>query len=808
MSTKLVFGSGKKDADIVIVGEAPGYKEQQKGKPFVGRSGQLLTNLMSRAGIHRGDVYMTNVVKEKPYKNNIKPFIDANKDKVSKKGREYLDILYDELKETNPNVIVPVGNTALYAITGESGITNWRGSIMKSDKFPNTKIIPIIHPSAALRMYIYQHFIEHDLDKIRKEAKFPEFRFKERNYIIEPSFDESMLYLHKCLDEKEIGFDIEVYNYEVSCISFAPNEREAICIPFTKHARSYFNPEQELMIWKRIDKLLSHPDIKHIAQNAIFDYSFLYNRYGIIVSNLEDTMVAQGVSFPEFPKGLDFLCSIYTDMPYYKEDSKFKNPSISDRDFWIYNAKDSVVLPEIHRKQMEELERLNITKTYRKQVELIHPLVYMMSRGISMDVEKKQQKYIETEQTVNKLQAELNEMAGTDLNPNSPKQLKDYFYITKGAKQITENGKVTTNELALKKLSGKGHKEANIILNLRQHKTMNSRYYGMLLDKDNRLRCSFNPVGTTSGRLSSSKTIFGTGANMQNQPSGMKEIMQPDEDYTAYEIDLSQAENRVVAYLGADINMMKAFETGADIHSRTAAMIFNLTEEEVIEKKKKYEETGSKKYCAPIGHGDKPHRFWGKTANHAFNYDLGYVSFARRYEIPRSDSKFIHSGYHKVYPGVKKMHNMIKNQLRSNRRLTNLLGRTRVFMDRWSDPLFKEAYSFIPQSTVADIINRYGMLEIYNDQETYSAVELLNQVHDSIIFQIPNSLSIKEHYLILKSICTSMETTLEWRGNQFQIPAEVTVMPNNFKDGYEIGKITNMSETEALTSLEEALQNS
>jgi len=110
-----------------------------------------------------------------------------------------------------------------------------------------------------------------------------------------------------------------------------------------------------------------------------------------------------------------------------------------------------------------------------------------------------------------------------------------------------------------------------------------------------------------------------------------------------------------------------------------------------------------------------------------------------------------------------------------NRTLTNCFGRKRKYYGRWDDSLFKEAYSFIPQSTVADKINRHGMLPIWRDQETFQNVELLNQVHDSIVFQIPLSIGLAEHEKLLRKIKRLLEQPIEWLGTSFVIPAEFEV---------------------------------
>ena len=98
-------------------------------------------------------------------------------------------------------------------------------------------------------------------------------------------------------------------------------------------------------------------------------------------------------------------------------------------------------------------------------------------------------------------------------------------------------------------------------------------------------------------------------------------------------------------------------------------------------------------------------------------------------------------------------------------------------MDRWGDELFKDAYAFIPQSTVGDIMNERGIEYVYYT-EGFEKLELLNQVHDSLWFQIPISAGFSEHARMLKDIANSLMTPLEWKGQEFIIPVEFGVGKN------------------------------
>jgi len=331
----------------------------------------------------------------------------------------------------------------------------------------------------------------------------------------------------------------------------------------------------------------------------------------------------------------------------------------------------------------------------------------------------------------------------------------------------------------MKRLSRKGFKEASIILEIRGLGKLESNYLNVKkVDKDGRIRCSYNPVGTRYSRISSSENIFGTGTNMQNWPHEMLKYLLADDGYVYYSADLSQIENRIVAYVGRVTQMIDAFESDMDVHRLTASLIFG----------KPYGEISDEPGTCPLGSGRYSFRFWGKKANHAFNYGLGYRSFGLKYELPESEAKWTHGRYHVAYPGVQEnYHPMVRAQLAKDRTLTNLFGRKTLFLGKWEDKLFKEAYSCIPQGTTGDKVNEQGINYIYYNQDDFGPIELLIQVHDSIGFQIPLSIPWVEHTEMLKKIKDSLETPLVWRDREFVVPVDLTISKNLCKEeGVEI----------------------
>ena len=265
-------------------------------------------------------------------------------------------------------------------------------------------------------------------------------------------------------------------------------------------------------------------------------------------------MIGQAIMYPDYPKGLDFITSMYTKEPYYKDEGKkhFKIGG-SEEDFWLYNAKDSAVCFEALDRIKSDLDKINNISAYEVQCKLVKPLIYMQERGIRTNAEGLKVESEKIGKRIEELTQKLREVTGYDINPGSPAQVQHYFYKIKGEKPYLnrQTGRPTTDKNAIKRLSRKGYEEARILQEITSLTYLKSHYLDVTLDTDKRLRCSFNPVGTESGRLSSSETIFGTGTNMQNLPMEFRKYLIADDDTMIYNIDLSQAENRVVAYIAS-----------------------------------------------------------------------------------------------------------------------------------------------------------------------------------------------------------------------------------------------------------------
>lgn len=426
----------------------------------------------------------------------------------------------------------------------------------------------------------------------------------------------------------------------------------------------------------------------------------------------------------------------------------------------LYNAKDAVATRLIYDAVSHEVASQGYQDTFDHTVSLFGPLQYMMIRGVKVDHDALQELKKKCEVQIIKYQEELNSIAGRPLGVNSSKDLIRYFYGEKGVAPYTKrNGKggssVTVDDKALQRLakgtsSRAGFKEAKIIQRVRQLSKLKGTYLDIIFDKDGRLRCSYNPRGTRFGRLSSSKTIFSTGMNMQNLPPAFTKFLVADPGKILIKLDKRQAEWIVVAYASGDASMINAIENGLDTHAYTASQMFNVPMD-IVKKEHKLIEHESdpeqikdarakmdflKPYIDKWLPRTTSMRQCGKKSNHALNYDETARMFSFINEITEKEAGVIIDFYHRIYPGIKQWHSFTRDKLGRDRTLENCFGRKYHFLERWGPDLFKSAYSFNPQSTVGELVNR-GMVSLYEDSSPETAgLEIMQQVHDDIKLQM------------------------------------------------------------------------
>ena len=337
---RMVKGEGPPDATIAIVGEASSGYEDRALRPFVGPPGTILEACLHTAGLIRGEVYLTNVIKERPSGGFITPYFNGRT--FTDRGLPWLEMLRDELDELKPNIIVACGKTALAALTGETDITGLRGYLLDTINLRYCKkVMPTIHPAASLytrkggdmgglkakefKPYLYRYIIACDLAKAKLESKTHELTRPNRLLVYNfGNVHEALEWLDYFVDQEIVSFDIEVLNYEVACIAFCSDPLVSCAIPI--HGR--WTEDEELLIWRGIQKVLGNTKSVKCGQNLMFDIHFLLTRCGIVTrgKRIDDTMMAHSVIYPELPKGLAFLGSLYCEsQASWKNMVKFTN---------------------------------------------------------------------------------------------------------------------------------------------------------------------------------------------------------------------------------------------------------------------------------------------------------------------------------------------------------------------------------------------------------------------------------------------------------------------------------------------------
>lgn len=534
---------GTPDRTFCLIGEAPSHVEMQTNRPFTGPAGQVAESCLHAAGIARGDCYILNLWNQRVSKNEKTGeiyttegvYYDPRKG-ITPLGAIHAKLMFSRLDKFVGKVVVPLGGPATEAITGKRGITKWRGSPLNRIGSAQ-RTIPTIHPAATLRgAYLWRYHIISDLKKARRVATTGDW-VPERTYRLAPQFEEVEDFITRLHNVKRFSLDIEVYNHQVSCFSLCSDPMDVISIPLIDtEGGHYWDEASEVAVWQMLAELLADPEKEIVGQNLIFDTWFLLDRNHIFTRGaIKDTMIAHHIMYPDFEKGLGFLSSLYTMEPYYKDDKKLWDRITEDPfTFWRYNAKDAAVTLEVWNDiEADLLADDGFSSPYKQTIDLFPILTYFQLRGIRVDRDLMQRTKLRIEAELSSLYSEIENVSSYPFNPLSPKQCIEYFYNHKGIKPYIsrKTGNPTCDDKALQRIVRRYRlPEAALCQQIRAREKIKGTYLEIVLDKDDRLRASYNPRGTKFARLSSSQTVFGTGTNMQNIPADLREFLVCDND--------------------------------------------------------------------------------------------------------------------------------------------------------------------------------------------------------------------------------------------------------------------------------------
>jgi DNA polymerase-1 len=542
--------------------------------------------------------------------------------------------------------------------------------------------------------------------------------------------------LSQLLEQKSVCFDTETTGLnplkaDIIGMSFSFKKNEAYYV--------HIEEGQEQNIVDQFKVFFENTSLEKIAQNLKYDYKVLA-KYGVhIQAPIFDTMLAHYLLEPDQRHNMDVLAQNYLNYSPISIETligkKGKN-QLSMRQAPLeqlcpYACEDADItfqLKEIFQKKLEGGKSYEVFKNI--EMPLTPILSAMEMEGIKIDVEALADFSKELEGKIVQLNDNVQELAGTPFNLASPKQLGQILFehlklVDKPKK--TKTGQYSTSEETLLKLKGK-HAIIDDILEFRQLQKLKSTYVDALPEladtESHRIHTTYQQAVAATGRLSS------VNPNLQNIPirsekgrEVRKAFVPRNEDFTLLAADYSQIELRLMAHLSQDEGMLSAFQNGEDIHSATAAKVYQVELEQV----------------------SREQRSHAKMVNFGIIYGISAFGLSQRLGIKRGDAKEIIDNYFMQYPKVKNYMDLSIEQAREKGYVETIMGRKRMLNDINSRNAVVRGYAErnainAPiQGSAADII-KLAMIHVSDALKGQNfQSRMLLQVHDELVFDVHKS---------------------------------------------------------------------
>lgn len=832
---KYIPGYGPIGAKLMILGECPTTEDTQIGKLF-SKSGTL-NSLLMEAGINRSECWMTTVSKY-----FIPPNVGKKKIPFPIRAKQHgidivseLNDLQSEINAVQPNCILAVGKTALWALSGKLDIQSYRGSILHG---MGRKFVPTYNPDhlnwhaqdIEFKGYWNRQIILFDLKRAKKQSAFPERILPTRTLQICRNSYELYEFINKYKDKIRLSVDIEAHGTMLpACIGLAFNKQHGMAVPLWNEGGISNIPDSDMVqIWILLAELLAKSDI--IGQNFNYDRDKI-KRLGFIIRRLvSDTMLKAHAINPELPKGLAFNTSLYTEEPFYKNEGMYEG---SIEDLLLGCARDACVTYEIDEAMDADLDELQQRPFFENFLMKLPDLYWSIEQqGFRVDPEERDRllrKYVEWDERV---RYELFHLVGTEVNVNSPKQIGILLYenFKLPFKPGTGEEEITALLNSANAIKNPMHRRVcELILEGRRVRKSISTYLMALPDYDGRMRTTYFPCLDT-GRSSTGQQdppirpvvevidengkkkqkvlgiAFQTMTKHGDIGQDIRGMYVPDnahfevneygrletveEEEVFIQADSSQAEARVVWLLADDEEALKLVDE-IDYHSLTASWFFGGTEA-----------TYSKKV---LGY-EHPIRFAGKTLRHAGHLGAGkrraaisVNTDARKYkiyvdkdtkqllQITESVAEQALKIFHARQPKIQQVFQAgVVDCLKKNRTLIAALpygidapfGGRRTFFERWGDELNRQAFSYIPQRTVSDNTKAAGL----RIRQRIPLIKIVMESHDALLFSVPVSKKVEWGQIIKEEFERPISfASCSISRRELVIPCELEI-GKNYKD--------------------------
>ncbi|MCF0169362.1 MAG: DNA polymerase I [Fusobacterium varium] len=551
---------------------------------------------------------------------------------------------------------------------------------------------------------------------------------KQRNFTVVDDEEKFKQFSDKLAGEKRLAFFYSGTGFAVSSL------KDDFYIPLGHTPLFHKNLDLD-----KVKEFFRNSDSIFITYN----FKPLLNE-GIKIKNMDmDLMIAyhlissqtkEGVEIPlEQLSGIDIA-------PYSEKFGKEAPGNLSTEEYGKFLVERSKGIMETYGIAMEEIKGKSLLEVLKEtEMPLIKVLSAMERKGIKIDPVYFAKYEKELEILLNNLQKKIFEIAGEEFNLNSPKQLAEvlFFKLNLDPVKKTKTG-LSTDEEVLEKLKNDGVEIASYILEYRKYAKLKNTYVDALpklADSRDRLHTTFNQIGTTTGRLSSSNP------NLQNIPVKTDEGMKIRQGFIADNgnvlmgIDYSQIELRVLAELSKDENLIAAYKNNEDLHRVTAKKIFELEDGEEVSREQ---------------------RIIAKTINFSIIYGKTAFGLSKELGITQKEATDYINRYFEQYPKVKDFEKSIIAYAEKNGYTETYFGRRRIIEGILSknknikNQAERMAVNSVIQGTAAEILKKV-MIEIFKVIENKEDISLLLQVHDELIFEIKEE-KVEEYRTTIENI--------------------------------------------------------
>lgn len=766
-SSGYASGIGPSKANLAVVAESLGDNEAVYGVPLIGWSGQQVNKMLADAGVARADVYLDNVVRCMP------PV--GNKKKIPKEVVAFCTErhLKPALEVVKPNCILALGDYSLQYLTGKKGISKHRGSIFAGHL---GKVVATYHPAFFAHgesAVVMQPFVAYDFERAVAQSAFAELRRPTEDFSIDPNLPKIREFMRYAREVGKVAVDIETsagswWNTAPLCVGFYSHDR-AVCVPILGYAGanvwSEFSIDEILSL---VGDILADEAVVKVFQNENYDIKVLESMGFKVLGRTEDTMIQHHVIYAEkgIPHGLDFIASIYTEVPFYKDDVKGEdNFALLDPTVMrTYNCRDTMVTYIAEGEMQREIDELDVRSTYEQDMQMVRPLMRMERRGVLIDQTFLRQTRKQLDDDIAEAESVLRDVLGTAFNPRSPQQLAVLLFDVLELKPIgfTKSRQPRVDLDAMLMLTDQASPELEplfrVLLEYRKVQKLRSTYFDeFILDSNGLVHTQYTLHITPTGRLSS------RGPNLQNQFDITKELFIARPGFKFISRDYSQIELRIFAELSNDTALKEGYKTkGFDAHLMNAMDLWLLPAPAVT---KMIRDTAKTFIYGAI--------IYGGTAATVRKQSMSRALRAGRQakvQVPSlAEFERAQSNYLRLHHNVVTFQRGIEDEIKKHRRLRTPLGRVRIFIGAMAD-VIRAGYNFPIQGTAADIINR-ALIALDRIIPEPNGVAL--QCHDELLFEVRER-EVEEYLILTKGV---MEAPVLINGT-------ACVFPTTAKVGY------------------------